>query len=182
MPELSWLLVLDLLAVALCAVAAAIDLRTHRIPNWLTIPAAAGALVINFAVFAWAGGLTHGVTEGLLPALAGGGIALLIFFVLGAVGAVGMGDVKLMAAVGALLRWPLALGLLIFVLVAGGLLALLYALISGRFFAVVGNIFRLAGPQRRQVRLHRIPYGLAILGGCLAAVLARHFEGFPPFG
>jgi prepilin peptidase CpaA len=176
------MLIPDLVAVALCGVAAAIDLRHHRIPNWLTFSGAAAGLLINTIVFAIHGGWSHGLSAGLLPALAGGGVALVVFFVLGAIGAVGMGDVKLMAAAGGLLRWPVALGLLAFVVVSGGVLALAYALIRGKFRAVIRNIFRLTGRDRKRVELHRIPYGLAIFAGCAAAVLARHLEGFPPLG
>jgi prepilin peptidase CpaA len=182
MAATAWLLLPDLMAVALCGVAAAIDLRHHRIPNWLTFSGIAAGLALNTAVFAVHGGWSHGLSAGLFPALAGGGIALLVFFVLGALGAMGMGDVKLMAAAGACLRWPLALGLMVFVVVAGGVLALGYALIRGKFRAVIRNVFRLATRDRKHVELHRIPYGLAIFAGCAAAVAARHLDGFPPIG
>jgi prepilin peptidase CpaA len=178
----AWLVVPDVAAVAVCAVAAAIDLRTCRIPNWLTLPAAGAGLVLNTLVFALHGGIGHGLSAGLVPALAGGAAALGVFFILGAVGALGMGDVKLMAAAGALLRWPLALGLMVFVILAGGVLALAYAVGRGKFSAVIRNILRLSGGRRREVELHRIPYGLAILAGCAAAVIARHVDGFPPVG
>lgn len=177
-----WLIVPDAVAVALCGVAAVIDLRHQRIPNWLTVPGFAAGLLVNAIAFTISFGFPQGLASGLGYAIAGGGIALLIFFILGAIGAFGMGDVKLMAAVGALLGWPLILPTMVFVLIAGGLLSLGYALGRGTLRAVIRNIFRLAGSDREKLTLHRIPYGLAIFAGCLVAVLARHLELSLPFG
>ncbi|MBN2474989.1 MAG: prepilin peptidase [Pirellulales bacterium] len=93
-----WILVV---AVGLyVALAAATDLRMRRIPNYLTVPAAlAGLAYHTLAPTGWglgtsAGGLAVGFALLLLPWLAGGG---------------GMGDVKLLAALGAWLgtRWLL---------------------------------------------------------------------------
>lgn len=74
------------------AAAAATDLRTRRIPNGITIPAAFGGIVFHCVVpGAWgfsvaATGLLVGFALLLLPHFLGGG---------------GMGDVKLLAALGA---------------------------------------------------------------------------------
>ena len=77
---------------AALVLAAITDLRSQRIPNWLSLPLAAVGLVVHsFAV----GG------EGIAFAAAGlaAGFALLIPFY--ALGGMGAGDVKLLAAVGA---------------------------------------------------------------------------------
>lgn len=74
------------------AVAAAVDLRLHRIPNYVTVPAA--VLGLAYHTF-WPSG------AGPLTSLAGIGVgfALLLFpFLFGGAGA---GDVKLLAALGA---------------------------------------------------------------------------------
>jgi len=80
-------------AVALYTAAAAVsDFRTRRVPNWLTLPAALGGLAFHtFAPQGW--GLTTS-----LAGLAVGFALLLIPFLLGGGG---MGDVKLLAALGA---------------------------------------------------------------------------------
>src|SRR3990170_4623177 len=78
------------LTVSLAAVA--FDVRTRRIPNWLTFGAAAAA-------FGYAGlhsGLT-GVGIGVLGWLVGAAL----FFPFFALGGMGAGDVKLLAALGA---------------------------------------------------------------------------------
>lgn len=86
---------LQLLAtfVSLFVITAAIlDFRTKKIPNWITVPAAVAGLAFHAALpqgsgFVWAlAGLGVGFVLLLLPWLLGGG---------------GMGDVKLLAALGA---------------------------------------------------------------------------------
>ncbi len=73
-------------------VAAAVDLRMHRIPNYVTVPAAGLGLVYHCLAPTGMGplmslaGFGLGFALLLLPALCGGG---------------GMGDVKLLAALGA---------------------------------------------------------------------------------
>jgi prepilin peptidase CpaA len=74
------------------ALAAATDLRMRRIPNWLTVPAAVSGLIYHcltptgWGLWVSLAGFGVGVALLLLPWLAGGG---------------GMGDVKLLAALGA---------------------------------------------------------------------------------
>src|SRR4029453_13014923 len=79
-------------AVALALVACLFDVSTSRIPNKLTFTTAALAILFHVAAPAGAG-LSHAAL-GLL-------VGLLVFFPLFALGAMGAGDVKLMAAVGA---------------------------------------------------------------------------------
>ncbi|MCS7305807.1 MAG: A24 family peptidase [Thermoguttaceae bacterium] len=77
-------------------VAAITDARLHRIPNWLTVPAALLGL------------LYHTVAPdgmGILAALAGFGVGFLLLLLPALLGGGGMGDVKLLAALGAWLGW-----------------------------------------------------------------------------
>ena len=100
--------------VVLTAVAADLDSRTRRIPNRLTAP----ALLAGLLAHAIAGG-PSGLGHGALGALVAGGL-LMPGWLLGFTGA---GDVKLMAAVGAWLAWPLSLVAALASLIAGGVLA-----------------------------------------------------------
>src|SRR5947209_11249935 len=87
-------ILVPLIAAAMAGVAAYTDLRSRRIPNWLTLSAAVIGLGLNLALGGAAGGLTAVLGLGL-------GLAMLLpFYLLRAVGA---GDVKLLAALGALL-------------------------------------------------------------------------------
>src|SRR5437867_13366161 len=78
---------------ALLIMATATDLRSGRIPDWLTLP----TIVVALAVHAWFEGLS-----GLLFGLAGFGTGLGIFLLLYISGCVGAGDVKLMATIGSI--------------------------------------------------------------------------------
>jgi prepilin peptidase CpaA len=101
-------------AVALAA--ALWDCRTYRIPNWLTLGAAAAGLLLA--------GLGVGAPGGAADSLKGfllGGLFLLPFFMLGAMGG---GDVKLAAAFGALGGLHFALHTLFVGSILGGLFAL----------------------------------------------------------
>lgn len=154
-------LIPDALAVAVCVVAVVTDLRDLRIPNRLTIPALIAGLVLNAVL----GGLSS-----LLLASVGAVVGLFVFGVPAAFGLIGMGDVKLAIALGALVRWPLALPLALYAAIAGGVLAIAYAVYRGRLRAVARNITRLG----RANELHRMPYALAIAAGCVIAIASRH--------
>lgn len=175
-----WAFILvDLLCVVACAIATVTDLRAYRIPNWLSVGAIVAGLVVNPVAQLVVHG-PAGAKAGALAATAGCLLMLLVFGLFGALRFVGMGDVKLMAGVGALLGWPLAMGALIYVTLAGGILALLYALGRGQLGDVLRNIFRVGrGVLRRgakeEVALHRIPYALAILAGASWAVATRYW-------
>ena len=161
-----------------CLVAAVIDVRSFRIPNWLTFTAAGAGLVLNTLLFGVALGGNAALRFGLASVV--GCITLLLAFgLLAAMRFVTMGDVKLMAAVGALLRFPDALWALAYVAIAGGVLGVGYALVLGRMGRVVTNLFRIARRvvTRRpdEVELHRIPYSLAILVGATWAALLKYW-------
>jgi prepilin peptidase CpaA len=99
---------------AFVAIAAILDLRTKRIPNWLNAAAVLLAVLIS-VVDSGAHGLAAS-GAGLLT----GGLLFLPFYVAGGFGA---GDVKAMGAVGAFLGPRGALITAAWILVAGGLCA-----------------------------------------------------------
>ena len=78
--------------IGLVILAACIDIRQRRIPNWLNGGLLLSGLVRAGAIGGWAG-IGHS-----LAGVAGGAGAPLILF---AIGALGGGDVKLMAGIGA---------------------------------------------------------------------------------
>jgi prepilin peptidase CpaA len=102
-------------AFALAGAACWYDVRTRRIPNRLTFPAAAVGLFA--ATFAHGGHGTVSSAAGLLVGLA----LFLPLFVLRGLGA---GDVKLMGALGAWLGTSVIVGVAFYTTLAGGVLAL----------------------------------------------------------
>jgi prepilin peptidase CpaA len=112
----------DTVAVAVALVACVFDLHSRRIPNLLTFPAAIAALLVSFV-------------SGGLPALAssagGWAIGLALWLPIYALGGMGAGDVKLIAAIGAWLGPLGAVTAALYSGIAGGVLAVVVACVNG---------------------------------------------------
>lgn len=118
--------------VLLVAVIACVtDLRSARIPNWLTFSAAIVAL--GFHTFAGEG-------MGLGTALLGLVVGLAVFFPLFALRAMGAGDVKLLAAFGAWVGPISILWVALYTALAGGAFALMLMASRGYLRQGLGNI------------------------------------------
>lgn len=115
----------------LVIVAAIWDVRTRRIPNWLTLSGVVLAVALNTFLFELAG---------LWFSLKGLGVAFGVYFVLYLLRAMGAGDVKLMAAVGAAAGWENWLGILVLTSVAGAVAGLLLVAFKGRLRKTLGNL------------------------------------------
>ena len=121
------------------------DLSTRRVPNVFTFGAAALALVY----FAVAGG-----TAGAAWSALGWATGLALFLPLFAVGALGAGDVKLLAAFGAWLGPSGALWSALWGALLGGVMALVVAAFNGYLRQALRNLFailsvwRVLGPCR----------------------------------
>jgi prepilin peptidase CpaA len=133
---------------AAAGTAAAIDLRTRRVPNPLTALLAVGGLGLAAAGLS---GLTVGAS------LAGGALGLALMLPRHLFGSTGAGDVKLFAAAGALIGpAPIAA-------------AYLYTAIAGGVLALAITIRR----RRLHIEDKRFAYAPAIAIGTLIAALAR---------
>jgi prepilin peptidase CpaA len=165
------------LAVVLLAVAASFwDLRTRRLPNWLTFGGAAMGL-------SWA--LLSGGVAQLGWSAGGWAVAMLLFFPLFALRGLGAGDVKLMGAFGAWLGPSAALHLAFYTAMAGGVLAvavLLWCRGLGRAFRNLWHlllVWRVTGIRPVEgytLETHRGPrlaYGLAIAVGAVTTLWLR---------
>jgi prepilin peptidase CpaA len=151
-------------------VAAAIDLYTRRIPNWLVLPFLVSGLVVQSAT----GGLA-----GAGRSLAGVGLALLLFGLPCFMRAMGMGDLKLAAGVGAWIGPGQFLMAFIVTGMVGGIMAGCYAIrhrSRGRCLDNTGElVLHLAKgriPPHEDIRLGSaralsIPYAPAIAIGTL---------------
>ena len=150
-------------------VATVVDIRTRRIPNELTAAIAGVGVGLSATgvsgVPLWASAL--GFVVGLLLMMPG--------HVLGATGA---GDVKLMAAVGAILGPAMVVSAFLFTAIAGGVLALVVAARRRRLGATLAGTGRLvAGSAETRELLRTAPahsrfaYGPAIALGTIVATL-----------
>jgi len=168
--------------VALLVMAAVIDWRTYRIPNWLTAGGMAFGLIYNSVIAqTW-----H---DGLLSALAGLGVGLVVLLPVYALRVMGAGDVKLMAMVGAFVGLPDILGAVLYSLIVGGVAAVGFALYhralrrmtanimdivqSMAFAAVVGS--RPTPALSGRASIGKLPYGVSIAVGTIAWLGARLF-------
>jgi prepilin peptidase CpaA len=104
------------------------DLLFKKIPNWLTLPAMSGGVLVHSLMKGWEGFLFS--IEGLAA-----GFGLLI--VLYALGAMGAGDVKLMAAIGSLVGPKEIFMIFILATAIGGIYALGLLLIKGCLWQTV---------------------------------------------
>ena len=148
---------------------AVIDLLTRRIPNALAIFTAALGLALS------AFGVTQVSVAGSLAGLILGLALMLPGHVLGGTGA---GDVKLMAGAGAVLGVRLVPVAFVYTLIAGGVLALVFAIMRGRLHRTLQALhFVVVSPRegRQAVEgagaVNRIPYAPAIAIGCLLAAV-----------
>jgi len=117
---------------AVLLIACSTDLRSRRIPNWLVLP----FLVAGIAVSGW----QHG-WHGIGTSCAGIGLGAVIYGVLFWLGGMGMGDVKLVAAIGAWIGPGQLIVALVVTGLAGGLMAIGWALMGG----FMGELMRGAG-------------------------------------
>lgn len=135
------------------------DMTSMTIPNWISLVLIAGFfVVIPFAWPGWAGFGTH-LLVGLL------------FFCIGvamfAMGWMGGGDAKLLAATSLWWVWPDVPYYLVYTAVAGGVLALF--LILGRRFLPV-KLLTTDWMHRLFKDEKRMPYGLALAFGALVTL------------
>jgi prepilin peptidase CpaA len=159
--------------IALVSAAAWSDLRTRRIPNWITVSGAAVGLGLH---------IFYGGVSGAMQSLAGAGLGLAIFLALYAAGGMGAGDVKLFGAVGAF-SGPQALVLVfVFTGLLGGIAGVALALYRGRLLQTLDrtrDVFINLGRMRwQQLRATadapnslRLPYGAVIAGGTLISLI-----------
>ena len=144
------------------------DVRSRRIPNWLTGSIAGAGFGIAF------GGGTVTPLQAALGLLTG----LLLMMPGHLIGATGAGDVKLMAAVGAVVGPDLALRSFLYSAVAGGVFALAVAMHRGILATTLQDAGRLvtspAGARQAiesPSRANRFAYGPAIAAGTLVSMM-----------
>lgn len=116
------------MALALAILAAVWDLRSRRIPNWLTMTGLALGAVMQTYQGTWR------------EAVFGFLLATVIYLPLWLAGGRGGGDLKLMAALGVLLGPTGWIQLFVLTAVIGGLWALMLVIAKRRFLVTLKNV------------------------------------------
>lgn len=156
-------------------IAAGFDMKSRRIPNFVTGPALLAGLLLHTYLEGW---------HGLGTSLASGLICGFIFLIFYLAGGMGAGDVKLITAVGALAGLSNSASVLIVTALAGGMMAICFAVVRGQLKSTLSNVVKLATHHQqlgltphpdinvRNASTLRLPYGLAIAAGsCITLYL-----------
>jgi len=157
------------------SVAAGVDLRTRRVPNWLAVPFLVAGLVVQ---------AINGKLPGAEHSLAGIILACLLFGIPCFIGAMGLGDLKLAAGVGAWIGPAQFVTASVFIALAGAVLAVGWALWHGSLGVSLDSTGDLLMPWRNwrsgamprvreRTAATAIPYAPAIAIGTLLSFLTR---------
>jgi prepilin peptidase CpaA len=177
----SWQIGVSAVLMLLLTIAVVSDSRQRRVPNVLVLVTMFAGLLFNSvgALDGAAGGLfsTQPGPLGFWLALGGALTGFVLFVPFYALRLLGAGDVKLLTAVGAFAGPAAFVNLALFVLLAGGVLALARMAWARNGGLVLRNAFLAASQGVRfdttdgTAAMHsawRMPYALAIAGGVLA--------------
>jgi prepilin peptidase CpaA len=159
-----------LLFIPMAALITYMDVRYRRIPNKLVLLTFIGGLTLN-TIF--------GGSHGLLISLGGFALAFGLMFFLHAFGTMGAGDVKLFAAIGAVIGVSLVLPTLVVVALTGFVFAICKMIYSRRTMTTllgVSQVFYGLLPGQRVPRFevptdrtYTLPYAVPICFGSLIA-------------
>jgi prepilin peptidase CpaA len=163
------------LLIPLAVIITYYDVRYRRIPNAFVLATLISGLIVN-SIF-------NGF-DGAWASLSGCALAFSLMFILHLFGAMGAGDVKLFAAIGAVLGMKLVVPTFLIVLLTGGVLAIYTTLRAGAVRTTMHRVIqilvgllpgweipRFAVPADRR---HTIPYGVAITIGSLISLVLFH--------
>jgi prepilin peptidase CpaA len=177
---------IQVILLTLVVGAAIYDVRYRRIPNWLTVAGVLAGIAMN-TFLAWDSPQRW---SGCFFALKGMALGFGAYLVLYALRAMGAGDVKLMAAVGAMTGAEDWFGIFILTAILGGIFAVLLSIAKkrlGKTFWNVGFILsemkqgRPAYLQREELDVKNpkavgLPHGAVIaLGTLFFLAVSLHF-------
>jgi prepilin peptidase CpaA len=153
-------------------VAAIIDGRKLKVPNWLTFPMILSGLIYGFEV----GGMA-GLRASFIGTLVGLGLLLPAY----AIGGMGSGDVKLLAGVGAWIGAADTFYAFCVSAVIGGIIAIAMVLLrrewrrhKEQFVTILGEMITIGSPSelsaiaaKRKSSMLLLPYGIPIAIGTI---------------
>jgi prepilin peptidase CpaA len=157
--------------LAASLMAAATDLRTRRVPTALAAALFVFGMTLN-ALSGW-----HAVAADFALTA----IVIVAGTFAFSLNLIGGGDVKLLAAAAGTLGYPLGVDFLLFTLLCGGGVAVVFSALRGRFVTTMSNVrtmalpvFAGAAPVRPQNGLV-MPYAVAIFFGAVCSALVNGF-------
>ena len=163
-------------ALSVASVACVFDVRTRRIPNWLTLGSAAAALVFHLVRGGWPGAGTS---------VAGWAVGVALLLAPYALGGMGGGDVKLVGALGAWLGPVDTFWLAMYTGIAGAVAAIVVGAWQGYLRQALSNVWLLLSHWRvnglrpfpeltlSTARGPRLAYAVPILVGTLVMLWLR---------
>ena len=167
---------LQIVLLLLVAIAAVYDIRFRRIPNWLVLTGLLLGLGLNTFLLQW---------SGVRASLLGISLAFLIYFPLYLLRGMGAGDVKLMAAIGAIVGPANWFGIFIVSALLGGIAAVILLMARGRLANSLWNIgflfqrlLSFKAPYAREEldisspKSVKLPHGVAIAAGSVLFLAA----------
>jgi prepilin peptidase CpaA len=169
---------LQIALLGLTGIAAVTDARSRRIPNVLVV----AGFVVGIALNTWLAGW-----PGTQQSLMGFGLAALVYVPLFILRAMGGGDVKLMAAAGAIVGPRDWFTLFILASLAGGAIAIAMLLTRSAFGSAFDNVRHIVkelahfrAPYKSNAALDvaspkalTMPHGVAIAAGAVALLLIQ---------
>lgn len=148
------------------------DIRWMKIPNKITII----GFISGIAFHAFSGGM-----EGVLFALKGAAVGFALMFIMYLFGAVGGGDVKLFGGIGAWTGIGLTLSILMYSILAAGIIGIFILLMRREFIMRIRNVMHslfgvillqsLSPIQEGTKKQLQMPFMLAVLPGAVYAIL-----------
>jgi len=159
------------------------DIRSHKIPNWLTYPTIFLAILLYFDV----DGL-----RGLLFSAEGLGLGIVLLMPLYMLGGMAAGDVKLMGVVGAALGPGHLCYAFLSTAIAGGIYALILLLshpvrrkeLASELYSALRTLVLTKEPRFPRPYAHgegfKLYYGVAICIGTLAYIFFEVYQGNIP--
>ena len=173
--ETTWALIL-----AFVLYAGWLDLRTRKIPNWLTVSGFLVGLGMNSILGGW---------HGAKVSLEGAGVALGLLLPLVLLRGLGAGDWKLMGAVGALMGWRPMFFILLAGFIVSGLMGVVQMILAKRVKQTIRNMGRLVfglatfgmRTNLKEISLDnptlvKVPFGAAVGAAAVLSFALAHWR------
>ena len=155
------MIVQNILAIIVSLIGAIYDLKSRRIPNWLTL--GTFGVILLFSIFSFK---IEYVVNCILGFLAG----LLLLFIPYVLGGMGAGDVKLLAALGSLVGYKDVVLIFFYSAICGLFLGLIWLLLTPghlSFLLKTGQILPVVDKKQK------VPYGIAIFMGTILYIILK---------